>query len=83
MSVGGRIIHVLKRLYRTGRAAWESLFEESADRGELVATFLAVLELVKAGRITVEEDEVLLDRTRQPKHARGPGEGGAPSEEPN
>ena len=50
VSVGSRIIHLLRSLYRTGRASYLSLFESSADRSELVATFLAVLELMKAKR---------------------------------
>lgn len=65
VSVGSRIIFILKSLYRRGRASYMSLFEESGDRGELVATFLAVLELVKAKRITVDNGEVVFDRKRR------------------
>lgn len=70
VSVSSRIIHILKGLYRHGKTSYVSLFESSADRSELVATFLAVLELVKAKRITVEGSEVCFDRSRQPKHSR-------------
>lgn len=59
VSVGSRIIFILKSLYRKGRATYISLFAESSDRGELVATFLAVLELVKAKRIQVEGADVV------------------------
>ena len=69
VSVGSRIIHILKSLYRSGRASYESLFTSSGDRSELVATFLAVLELVKARRITVEGDEVRFDRSKQERRA--------------
>lgn len=65
VSVGSRIIHIMKSLYHSGRASYESLFSTSSDRSELVATFLAVLELVKARRITVEGDEVRFDRSKQ------------------
>lgn len=56
VSVSSRIIFVLKRLYRSPQLAFSELFGESRDRSELVATFLAVLELVKAKRISVSED---------------------------
>ncbi len=66
--MGSRVIFVLKSLYRRGRASYDSLFETSADRSELVATFLAVLELVKAKRITVHGGEVRFDRSKQTKY---------------
>ena len=69
VSVGSRIIHILKSLYRSGRASYESLFTSSGDRSELVATFLAVLELVKARRIPVEGDEVRFARSKQERRA--------------
>lgn len=62
VSVGSRIIYILKSLYRKGRATYMSLFSESADRGEMVATFLAVLELVKAKRIQVDGADVVFQR---------------------
>lgn len=69
VSVGSRIIFILKNLYRSGQATYASLFETSADRSELVATFLAVLELVKAKRITVDDGEVRFDRAaRRHRH---------------
>ena len=55
VSVTSRIIHVLKRLVREGGRPFRSLFEDAGDRSEAVATFLAVLELVKSRKIVVEE----------------------------
>lgn len=72
VSVGSRILHILRGLYRTGSAPYESLFLTSTDRSELVATFLAVLELVKARRITVDGGQVSFergDRARQQQEA--------------
>lgn len=68
VSVGSRIIYILKSLYRSGRTAYDSLFMSSTDRGEMVATFLAVLELVKARRITVDDGEVVFHRTTGGRH---------------
>ena len=47
ISLLDRIQWVLKRLEGTRRAAFTSLFEESASRSEFIVTFLAVLELVR------------------------------------
>ena len=74
VSVSSRIVHLLKRLYRSGRASYGGLFETSTDRSELVATFLAVLELVKAKRITVEDGQVRFDRTHHSPDASTTGE---------
>lgn len=65
VSVGSRIVFILKKLYKKGRSSYESLFSSSENRGELVATFLAMLELVKAKRITVDGGEVRFLRARQ------------------
>ena len=56
VSVQSRIVVVMKILYRQQRAPFLSLFEASTDRSEVVATFLAVLELMKNKRVMLEED---------------------------
>jgi segregation and condensation protein A len=45
---------VLKKLISRGVARFLSLFKGSRSRSEIVATFLAVLELIKGRRIMVE-----------------------------
>lgn len=50
-----RILYVLERLYAEGEAEYDSFFA-GGDRSERVATFLAVLELVKSKRICLSED---------------------------
>lgn len=55
VPVETRILYVLKRLYAEGEAQYDSFFE-GGDRSERVATFLAVLELVKSKRICLSED---------------------------
>lgn len=59
VSVNSRIIHVLRRLWRGASVSYASLFETSREKSEMVATFLAVLELVKGKRIRIngEGDE--------------------------
>lgn len=57
ISVTSRMIYIMRRLIKEGRRPFISLFENSKGRSESVATFLALLELVKSGRIKVLEDE--------------------------
>ncbi len=56
VSVSSRIIHLMRKLYRNPESRFDALFEDQRDRSELVATFLAVLELIKGGRITLSND---------------------------
>ena len=56
VSVSSRIIHVMRRLWHGSTVTYGELFEASRGRSELVATFLAVLELVKGKRVRIEGD---------------------------
>ena len=63
VPVTSRIIHVLRGLM-TGRVRrLRQLFVKEGGRSQTVATFLAVLELVRAGRIAIADDESLTVRT--------------------
>ena len=54
VSVSSRIIHVMRRLWRGRVVSYGELFEASHGKSELVATFLAVLELVKGKRVRID-----------------------------
>lgn len=56
VSVSSRIIHVMRRLWHGRTVTYGELFTASHGRSELVATFLAVLELVKGKRVRIEGD---------------------------
>ena len=56
VSVGSRIVSILAGLYRRGQVAFTGLFAHSRERSEVVATFLALLELMKEKRVRLEED---------------------------
>ena len=56
VSVQSKIVALLKRLYQEQSIAFLSLFDQSRDRSDIVATFLAVLELVKSRRAILEDD---------------------------
>ncbi|MBR5527469.1 MAG: segregation/condensation protein A [Clostridia bacterium] len=53
VSVGEKILHVLKKLVKTEKRRLDSFFEEVTSRDEVVATFLALLELIKGKRIKI------------------------------
>ena len=56
VSVNSRIIYVMRKLWRGKRLKYNELFEACEEKSELVATFLATLELVKGKRVRVEGD---------------------------
>lgn len=53
VSVGEKILHVLKSLVKKDKRRLDSFFDEVKSRGEVVATFLALLELIKGKRVTI------------------------------
>ena len=67
VSVQSRILTILNTLYRQKTIEYKSLFAQSEDRSEMVATFLAVLELVKSKRIVVDEGgQIAFGQNRSP-----------------
>lgn len=65
VTVSSKITFVLRKLYRHKKIQYSALFEQAGSRSELVATFLALLELIKASRIRVdgEGDNLLVRMT--------------------
>lgn len=57
VSVTSRIVHVLRRLWTSHSIRYAALFEEGQTRSDLVATFLAVLELIRGHRVRMEGGE--------------------------
>ena len=54
VSVSSKIVFVLRRLRERSTVSYRSLYDGAQSRSDLVATFLAVLELIKANRIRVD-----------------------------
>lgn len=67
VSVTSKIIFVLKKLYRTGTYNMSELYDGVTGRSERVATFLAVLELTKSGRIYINDDNTQIEFIRKEK----------------
>ena len=67
VSVTSKIIFVLKKLYKTGVYNMAGLYEGVTDKSARVATFLAVLELTKSGRIHLNDDNTEIRFIRKEK----------------
>mgnify|MGYP002778089863 FL=1 len=65
-SLPERLKSVSARLYHTGEITFEGLCDDCYIRLEIVITFLAMLELIKRGRVRVRQltlfDEIYLER---------------------
>lgn len=57
ISVGTKIVSVMRVLVKRSRSSFKSLFRGSKSRSEIVATFLALLELMRSGRVEVLDTE--------------------------
>ena len=56
VSVASRVINIIRRLYKKTRMKFSELFAGAKSRSEIVATFLAVLELSKGNTVEVDGD---------------------------
>ena len=56
VSVGSRIIGVMRKLWNGRSVRYDNMFDDAGDKSELVATFLAILELIKGKRVRIEEE---------------------------
>ncbi|HCA04409.1 MAG TPA: serine protease [Ruminococcaceae bacterium] len=54
VSVNSKIIHLMRRLWHGKKLEYHEIFEVCEDKSDLVATFLATLELVKGKRIRID-----------------------------
>ena len=54
VSVASKIFGVMRRLARKDALAYDDLFADAQSKSELVATFMALLELIKGKRVRVD-----------------------------
>ncbi len=54
VSVSSKIIGVMRKLWGGRTRKYASLFADAEDKSELVATFLAILELIKGKRVRID-----------------------------
>lgn len=60
VSVLTKVVHVLRELYSNGEVYMDKLYDGVTDRSARVATFLAVLELTRSGRIGISDDNMIV-----------------------
>ena len=58
-TVSDKIEHLLHTLQPGQRIGFQSLFAQATTKGEVIVTFLAVLELMKMNQFTVTQDHLL------------------------
>lgn len=58
-SVADKIEHLLETIPVGARVKFETLFSSAASRGEVIVTFLAMLELMKLNHLQVEQEHML------------------------
>ncbi len=56
VSIPGRVLGVMRKMLKRRAVYFDEFFEDVRSRSELVATFYALLELLKAGRVTIERE---------------------------
>ncbi|MEG2429502.1 MAG: segregation/condensation protein A [Oscillospiraceae bacterium] len=79
VSVESRIVFVLQKLYKFGEVAYDDFFNPlknlddvyEVDRSELVATFLAMLELIKCNKIKINDDNTYVFFNKEYKTNEG------------
>lgn len=59
ISVSSRIVYVLRHLFGGKKMKLKALFSRSHSRSEAVATFLAVLELIRERRVYLDDSDEL------------------------
>ena len=68
VSVASRVAHMLRGMLKGTLHKMSQLFSREESRSTNVATFLALLELIRAGRVTINDSgELTMDRTRHPR----------------
>ena len=59
VSVESRVVHILGSLRRKNGRHISDFFKDTSGRSETVATFLGILELIRNGRIVVDDDGIV------------------------
>ena len=67
VSVGSRVVYVLRGLVSGRLSKLKQLIGKNVGKSQTVATFLAVLELIRGGRVTIEPDESIALISRRKK----------------
>ncbi|MBO5023115.1 MAG: segregation/condensation protein A [Clostridia bacterium] len=56
VSIPVKVLSIMRKMLKRRNVYFDEFFEEVKTRSELVATFYAILELLKSGRISIERE---------------------------
>ena len=56
VPVSERIVHIMRVMIKKKRMNFEELFDDAKTRSGIIATFYAVLELLKSGRVEIDRE---------------------------
>ena len=59
IPVSAKIVYVIRRLFSGVKVKYKSMFSSVKSISEAVATFLAILELIRGGRIAIDQNDDL------------------------
>lgn len=59
VSIFSGVMFVLRNIRKIGKCAYLSLFKKHMSRSSIIATFLAILELIKIKRIKIDEKNII------------------------
>ena len=59
IPVSAKIVYIMRRLFNGVKVKYKSIFSEVKSKSEAVATFLAVLELIRGGKIAMDDEDNL------------------------
>jgi len=65
VSVDSKIISILRLMYKNATVKISRIFGSARSKSDAVATFLALLELIRGGRLRVDDDQMAV--TMQPR----------------
>lgn len=71
-----RVVGIMRYLYKNGRSTFDELMLLSSTRSDIIASFAALLELLKARRVMIIRDdgeELLLELNREKKGVKNNG----------
>jgi len=78
ITIGDRIQAIEHLLARSGSFSFRRLLRKATSRSEIIVTFLALLELIKAGRAAVRQEklfgEIMIARAQEPVPQPAPEE---------
>lgn len=65
VSVNSRIVFIFRKLRTGAKTKFSEFFEGSTSRSQMVATFLAMLELIKANKIFLDDKDTTVTLNRR------------------